>query len=96
MAHTPGPWRDNRGGVEGPRGEPVCAGLFNNTNGTTLEACHANMRLIAAAPDLLAACEAALTELQHLGQALGEMTPPETVDVWNQIEAAVQKAKGDA
>lgn len=54
--HTPGPWRvDQPGrecGVEGARGEPVCAMLFNASNGVPLEASKANARLIAAAPEL--------------------------------------------
>jgi hypothetical protein len=54
----------------------------------------ANAHLIAAAPDLLAACEEAMKEFEQFGQALGEQFPPETVEVWNQIDAAIAKAKG--
>ncbi len=51
--HTKGPWETNRGGVQGPQGEPICAGQFNATLGVTLETWNANAKLIAAAPELL-------------------------------------------
>lgn len=42
--------------------------------------------------ELLAACEKAMKEFEQLSQALGEQFPPETVEVWNQIDAAISKA----
>lgn len=50
-------------------------------------------RLFAASSDLLEACKATLEEFKHLGQALGEMTPPQMVEVWNKVESAVRKAE---
>ena len=59
MEHTPGPWRQV--------GHTIWAGEPNTTNGpiaeasgTTSEEVEANARLIAAAPELLSACEEAL------------------------------------
>lgn len=53
----------------------------------------ANARLIAAAPDLFAACEAALELLTDQGFAFDDEPPtPEVV----QIRAALAKARGDA
>ena len=53
----------------------------------------ANARLIAAAPDLLAALEAA-REFITDGMAMGFVGMPEDEDVLAVIEAAISKAKG--
>jgi hypothetical protein len=95
-AHTPGPWEASRwrvcyGVLPGQRIGVICD-VATNKESRTPES-EANARLIAAAPDLLAACKAAIEEFRHLGQAMGEMTPPKTVDVWNRVEAAIAKAE---
>ena len=60
--HTPGPWHvvgESDPEIHGPDGEwithQVCSGAGDENNDG-----QANARLIAAAPDLLAACKAAL------------------------------------
>ena len=56
MSHTPGPWRVDRYDIMSPDGHMIA------TTRGILELSHeeANARLIASAPDLLAACEAML------------------------------------
>jgi hypothetical protein len=59
----------------------------------------ANMRLIAAAPDLLAACEAADVVMDTAAMhGIGDLLPPAYRDSWaaahTAIRAAIAKAKG--
>jgi hypothetical protein len=54
----------------------------------------ANALLIAAAPELLAACERARNQMVAIMRALGENTQSDDVDTTNQMEAAIAKAKG--
>jgi hypothetical protein len=51
----------------------------------------ANARLIAAAPDLLAACQAAVAEGKDLDFGGNISIPPR---VWVKIRAAIEKATG--
>jgi hypothetical protein len=86
--HAPGPWRvtsthENARAVVGPT--PVAdayrvIALPKNSNDGHWEA---NARLIAAAPDLLAACKAALE---------GQSIPP--FEKYEMIRAAIAKATG--
>lgn len=58
--HTPGPWtaeRHEHGWHVGPQPSGVCT-IHDNTNGSRYAEHQANAALIAAAPDLLAACMA--------------------------------------
>lgn len=55
------------------------------------DACRRLAELEAENAKLREACEAVLVEFKTLGQAMGEYTPPETVDVWNKVEAALAK-----
>ena len=97
MTHTSGPWevtlqRDcgkhdtNHVVIFGEDDAPVCE-VFGNS--TTVDA---NARLIASAPDLLAACEQALSALQsanrggYLSSAEASSIPP--------LVNAIAKAKG--
>lgn len=95
---TPGPWRvgvhretgricavvaDIFGGSLCVRPEGLAKPLIDDATSD------ANFRLIAAAPDLLAACEAARTYLLH-----SERGPIASADLCELIEAAVAKAKG--
>lgn len=88
--HTPGPY--NIGIPGGPAG-PFWTVL--NQQGTIVAlqvTTEANARLIAAAPDLLAACYAALVPLEHAidGQAMeGELERAAS-----DIRAAIAKAEG--
>ena len=83
--HTPGPWSASP--------SPTSDGLYHvykaDGNFLTLEDAEheANARLIAAAPDLLAALEAAV----HLPS----LPAVEQVRVQNQARAAIRKAKGE-
>lgn len=61
---TPGPWYANRNGVhikKGTAGLCVACAYDPNEPNQSNDVCHANARLIAAAPDLLAACKLALS-----------------------------------
>lgn len=80
MSHTPGPWevRNNNNGTLGidafePDGTRCCPAQINGdaTDETYGPNVRDNARLIAAAPDLLAACEVALELLE---QSNGEQT----------------------
>lgn len=73
--HTPGPWII--------KGQDI---IGNATNGyiCTWSGRSDNAFLIAAAPDLLEACEAALYEMKG---------NPSFLDSWNKLFAAVCKAK---
>ena len=99
-AHTPGPWRADRHNADFPGGGwfitnangiligKVHDGVIEVERDqfipTRLESCDANARLIAAAPELLAACEKALAAYFKADQF-------EAQDV---LEAAIKKAKG--
>jgi len=102
--HTPGPWRVTHG-LEGdlyvaskhggyvPIRTPFRTGAF--TRGGTDRSAHtdaeldANARLIASAPDLLAACQAALGELTDPNR--GPSGPEPTIAT---VRAALAKARG--
>jgi hypothetical protein len=87
--HTPGPWQvTESGNVAGPTrsfGSQGWVGRICLANVMTgdVEVKAANARLIAAAPDLLAACEEALDEDSGLACA-------------GQLRAAIAKARGGA
>lgn len=74
--HTPGPWRKGRmaDGSIGIHSEPFdldtpCSEIATLTDphGFADGVAEANARLIAAAPDLLAACKRMLVEIEHGG-----------------------------
>ena len=88
--HTPEPWKTRdvataqwtgwQIAVDGPPPrQPVCDVPFGSFNA------HDNARLIAAAPDLLAACEAYLDAMERYGH-------PDKTD--RLMRAAITKAKG--
>ncbi len=103
--HTPGPWAVCTWASHMPlSGWPseVCAD-DGEGDGTTIcmfykvdlydfdrAAVEANARLIAAAPDLLAACEAALDELEYFHEP--QMTG--TSGIIRDLRAAIAKARG--
>lgn len=74
MSHTPGPWRTSnyQGGVfqfdvVGPHGEDIgYANVSDGADEPTIYPADANARLMAAAPDLLAACRIALEGLPEI------------------------------
>lgn len=102
MSHTPGPWDTNTRQVEwrelyarlitGPDGRVLGAAAdFNNT--LRDPEADANARLMAAAPDLLAALEAALEQTED---GL-HRSPCDVPDCWVEAaHAAIAEAKGGA
>lgn len=84
--HTPGPWRAMIGEsdplliVGGPNEFPVCE-VGSVAGATALD--EANANLIAAAPDLLAACQSAMDDGFLAGEAL------------DLVAAAIAKARGN-
>ena len=96
MPHTPGPWRQSRKGpqVYGPtepgwkHGKLVAS--CGAATGRPLATQHANARLIAAAPELLAACDDALRTLNNYS------TEPIPVGVYNRLARLLGDAIHDA
>jgi hypothetical protein len=89
--HTPGPW------ITKPETAYVDSQvwadglLIAEVNGKGLEETASNARLIAAAPELLAACERALIAIEALPPRLGE----DRYEPLMQLTAAIQKARGE-
>ena len=88
---TPGPWHiQNKGDIYSPSARCEIVSSDDKTiarvKGLTAEA-EANARLIAAAPDLLAAAESYIIVLKHLNTE-------QTREALMQMEALVRKAKG--
>lgn len=100
--HTKGPWKarvnpdGGRLSVEGADGTAVVAGCGCCDSPWTDKAhAEANARLIAAAPDLLAACKALLQfEDAEIGESGGELE--DSMRAVAMIRAAIAKAEGGA
>src|SRR5689334_12819106 len=91
--HTKGEWRLNGNGVHithGNVGTCVACAYDPEHPSQLTEECRANARLIAAAPDLLAACEAASNYLDEPGP----FTSMSAMDVLDLCRAAIAKATG--
>lgn len=87
--YTPGPWRAEGWEnlvVNAATGDTIIA-MPGGTHGATLGELKANARLIAAAPALLEACEAALDLLSHSYDTPSQAAIP-------QLRAAIAAAKG--
>ena len=87
--HTPGPWRIDEWGdiVAGLRDIAETAHIWNDGGDDTLpEMRRANARLIAAAPDLLAACKALLDAIE--GDSIAYWHP-----IWDDVRAAIAAAE---
>lgn len=85
--HTPGPWITDTFEVLGCRQRmQVDIGFPNGEPGTLRDHRDANVALVAAAPDLLAACESARS-------ALHGFVGREFADAWDALDAAIRKAK---
>lgn len=90
--HTPGPWKYEAGFVliPDPKGEYVEAEIDEQLlahGGAELEECKANARLIAAAPELLAALQSLFFAVDHLEHIRPQL---------NKADAALAKAEGSA
>ena len=102
--HTPGPWTHKLAGeVQGPDGLPVAyASAWRMTDGDAESGtgpASANARLIAAAPDLLAALEVLNAEcirLAKLERNGGIAKGGEPRKLFDQVQAAIAKATGAA
>lgn len=96
--HTPGPWTTKRAQlpVDGAFDHAIIASgtviaeAFGRSGVTIYHDSEANARLIAAAPDLLAACRQALASLEWTG--IGDVPSVRTVE--REIRAAIAKAEG--
>jgi len=97
--HTPGPWKFTGGyapAVKTQTGHHICGGILgipDQIGGYSLAECSANARLIAAAPDLLAA----LKDWQELRDSEGDdgRDVVEWIErVERQMRAAIAKAEG--
>ena len=89
-AHTPGPWNCNRSSASGydivcSENSPTDVCVISRRDKTTGEI-DANARLIAAAPELLAACR-----LVEQAQRDGDY-----MTAFRAVSAAIAKAKGEA
>lgn len=91
--HTPGPWFLSRTMEQVESAGPSIARVIYGTRHESLAEFAANARLIAAAPDLLAACRLALAT-----HSLSESEPggPKLSDVSKALRAAISKAEGAA
>ncbi len=91
MKHTPGPWEVDLENGEITAKGPVVIGTiygaddFPCNEDDIAEECKANACLVATAPELLAACEAALRLAEEMSEG----------DLYNQIKKAIAKAKGE-
>ncbi len=94
--HTEGPWyaddADGSYGVwseEGPLVALTQRGMYPNARPLTDSETDANARLIAAAPDLLAACRATLAHMYD-----DETDAPTAAQLTEQLTRAIAKAEG--
>jgi hypothetical protein len=87
--HTPGPWEVRDKFYIGRAGRMSLAEVKSgDVPAEDVEQHMANARLIAAAPDLLAACKAAAMKLAH--------SPLDRISVaFEMLEAAIAKATGE-
>lgn len=93
--HTPGPWvvDDDDGSIRTESGDEVLVS-YGDGEGHSLAATHADRMLVAAAPDLLAACET-LVEAQRRADAGEHGGFGFYVDAVDIARAAIAKAKGE-
>ena len=91
-AHTPGPWIWNDDFLVGGDGSYVCDdGSACGEYSRVLDPDSPNARLIAAAPDLLAALKAALAIAPVNAD---DEDDPEQSEAWAAVRAAIAKAEG--
>lgn len=107
--HTKGPWFYNDGekgkyfphvvlGGDNPKsGHYITVNTCGGHNGGQMNECQANARLIASAPDLLEACEAALPWIGKMiadGAHMNSVAPNACVGAMQRMDAAIRKAEG--
>jgi hypothetical protein len=95
--HTPGDWHVIEPSFANPSRAMVCSASHVSiydaplTNETA-----ANARLIAAAPDLLRECRAAVAVLRDFANCYGQCGIDDAAAMQRQLEAAIAKAEGRA
>ena len=90
MGHTPGPWNNSGGYITDATGTEIADVEWA---GSEPEG-KANARLIAAAPELLAACREAVSAITYL--LSNDDDDPNYADTLNTLAAAISKAEGRA
>ena len=103
--HTPGPYTEDTGRfcdmLLNPDWTSICCGEYGGDDMAVVAYCHPiNAALFAAAPDLLAACEAALAYLNDyrptdIRKNFAQMNRHEN-DAVKPLYAAIARAKGEA
>ncbi len=100
--HTPGPWGDVQpGNGSTDRDEPGCRWIIHDGR-IVAKTCQqadestANARLIAAAPELLKACEAARRNIDVSTIRPGKKNTQRWETVIDTLDQAIRKSKGEA
>lgn len=94
--HTPGPWTAGWGDRGHGNGDYIVLSPDDSVVIAKIETeLRADAILIAAAPDLLAACEAMLPDFEYRGSFLGGTTPARSQhnEIATLVRAAIAKAK---
>ena len=93
--HTPGPWNlDKRQEkLMGANGQSIVVWNSGLSFGNRTEEAEANARLIASAPELLAACSRAFNLIKESGFSSG-LIEEEFDGTLNQLDAAIAKVEG--
>lgn len=107
--HTPGPFRFDdsgpnsgnvvRGEIVGPKGQHIADVLCSTPGDTGIKRAsevEANGRLLASAPDLLAACEELFKTMRQYDMDVEGDPPPMHREMMDRARAAIQKARGEA
>lgn len=98
--HTPGPWKAGTGWVmpsNGQAGRPIC---MRDSTVVTIDEDAANLRLIAAAPDLLRLLKENLVALKQNIEDIGGCDHPvnicccDLVHLADDTQSAIEKAEG--
>lgn len=92
MNHTPGPWEAQGYLPESYRVHPQGNPQYQTA---TPDEFFANVRLIAAAPELLEACKVALREVESMERFTSFRVGADLYDISDMLKAAIAKAEGD-
>jgi len=95
--HTKGPWSQYGIAITANRKDVCWMGVPAQYPGDSARMCKndkANAHLIAAAPDLLAACERQLANIERWLETGVPAGPEESKAIYEQMKKAAEKAKG--
>jgi hypothetical protein len=84
-----------KGSMSGMTAHWFLATIQNGRPGDTLETEEANARVMAAAPDLLEACQAALEEMTECIRGSDKPEDPPAQSVMAKVQGAIAKATGN-